>query len=232
MKQKQPQYIESNFRYPLFGILAFSVGIWFMWFTVNTAPQKTRIQNTTKFFFSNIPFKERDSYARPLLFAKPSAKGFAANYNNLNLKEKSNIEFLEDQKPIFESIETETLRAKTPAVDNTIKKTIIPNLLYDNHKRSSLKPEHLELSMSKNLKKLNLTIDMSTPALQNMPNNKYAICSIQLGSNGLLEHIFFDKTNLSKDERFILNRVIQTAKFDTPEEQANGQIKIFIKNTK
>jgi hypothetical protein len=220
------QYKES-FGYPFIAILICSIAMWFLWLTISNIPEKQREQSTTNFFFTNVQLQENESYGSPLLFAKPSEKGFSANYN---FKENFNIDFIPAQTPIFQSLKSDSLKTVTPYSENIVKKTISPNLVNIPGDNRNQKQVHKQISISENLKKLNFTVDMGNFTLNEMKKNRYAICTVLIPAKGTIEHIFFEKTNLTKEQLVQLNRAILSSKFDRPKEEEMGLIKFFFKN--
>jgi len=219
----------ESFVYPFLSIVIFSITIWLLWLTATNVPERHRFPLYTKFFFSNIPFKENESYGSPLLFAKPSSKGFSADYN-INLKDNSTIEFIPSQSPIFQKLNLAKLKASTPTAENLVKKNIEPNLIHKANKQQANQNFEKMMSISKNLKALNFKIDNTK---LNLKTNKsrYAFYTVQIDVDGIIKHIFIEKTNLSKEQIVQLNRIILSATLDIPLKDEIGHIKFFFKNT-
>jgi hypothetical protein len=227
MKSNIKKHRES-FGFPFFTIVIFSTFIWLLWLTTTNVQEGKRIPIKTKFLFSNIQFQENESYGSPLLFAKPSSKGFSADYH-INLKDNSNIEFIPTQSPIFHKLDAEKLKTSTPNAENIVKKTIAPEIL---NKTNQRQPNHnLEkmVSLSKNLKELKFKIDTEKLNL-NINKSRYAFYTVDINSDGVIDHIFVEKTNLSNEHIVELNKAMVSAEFDTPEKNEIGQIKFFFKN--
>jgi len=218
----------ESFGYPFFTIVIFSATIWLLWLTATSVPEHQRAQLHTKFFFSDIQFKENESYGSPLLFAKPSSKGFSADYN-INLKDNSNIEFIPAQSPIFQKIDSQKLKATTPPAENIVKKTITPELINKHNRRQTNKNVEKMISLSKNLKELNFKIDTKKIDL-NINKSSYAFYNVQINTEGMINHIFIEKTNLTKEQIVLLNRILLSAKLDIPKKDEIGHIKFFFKN--
>ncbi len=221
---------KEYFGYPFFTIVIFSALIWILWLTATNVPDGKRIPLNTKFFFSNIQFQENEAYGSPLLFAKPSSKGFSADYN-INLRDNSNIEFISSQSPIFQKLDSKNLKVSTPTAENIVKKTIKPELLNNNNERQFNNNHEKMISLSKNLKRLNFKIDMEKLNL-NISKSRYAFYSVEINTEGMINHIFVEKTNLTSEQIVKLNKVIVSAAFDIPEKNQIGQIKFFFKNNK
>jgi len=218
----------ESFAYPFFTIIIFSITIWLLWLTATNIPERQRAQLYTKFFFSNIQFKENESYGSPLLFAKPNSKGFSTDYN-INLKDNSNIEFIPPQSPIFQEIDSEKLKASTPTAENIVKKTIAPELINEDNRRQTNQNIDKMISLSKNLKKLNFKIDTKKIDL-NINKSRYAFYTVQINTEGMIKHIFIEKTNLTNEQIIMLNKVIMTATLNIPKKDELGHIKFFFKN--